>query len=451
MSTRVAVVGGGISGLVAAFRLQQNGYQVTVFEASERAGGKLRSGDVGGIRVEDGADAFLPRDAVPLDLLRELGIDRTRSPAVFGAFIWHDGGLRRLPPGSPYGIPRDPSAARRSGLLSTFGRLRAEMERLNRSPLTGPDISVGSFVRARFGKEVLMNLVDPLLAGVRGGVADEMSLAAAAKEIDALARRHRSVLKALRAQEPDVPHFVTPEGGIVQLTDALAARVDDLRLNVSIARLEMDGPTLRLVHAGGTETFDASVLACPPFVTAELLRKADPAASHELASITYASLAVVTLVYPPGTYEVPENGSGFLVPTGAGLTISACTWYSTKWPHITSDGRQVVRCVVGRAGNDENLANDDEELVARVHHDMQLTMKASASPLSRRVVRWDNAIPQYRVGHLDVVRSIEERLRTVGPIVLAGAGYRGSGIPDCIAQAEGAARVLTGLVPVGRG
>lgn len=451
MSARIAVIGGGISGLLAAFRLQQNGYEVTVFEASERAGGKLRSSHVAGIRIEEGADAFLPRDEVSLDLLRELGIDRTRSPAVFGAFIFHDGGLRRLPPGSPYGIPREPRAARRSGLLSAFGRVRAEMERFNRSPLRGPDISVGSFVRARFGKEVLTNLVDPLLAGVRGGVADEMSLAAAAREIDVLARRHRSVLEGLRAQEPVVPRFVTPAGGIEQLTDALAARIADLRLNLEVERLAMDGPTLRLIHAGGTEIFDAFLLACPSFVAAELLRDADPTAAQDLASITYASLAVVTLVYPPGTYEVPEDGSGFLVPTDAGLTMAACTWYSTKWPHITSDDRQVVRCVVGRAGNDANLAHDDEDLIARVHRDMEVTMNVASPPLSHQVVRWDRAIPQYRVGHLDLVRSIEARLKTLGPIVLAGAGYRGSGIPDCIAQAEAAARVLTGLLDVGRG
>ncbi|MEA2453124.1 MAG: protoporphyrinogen/coproporphyrinogen oxidase [Actinomycetota bacterium] len=450
MSPRIAVVGGGITGLLAAYRSQQNGYAVTVFEASDRPGGKLRSSEVGGIRVEEGADAFLPRDAMPLDLLRELGIEKTRSPAVFGAFIWHEGALKRLPPGSPYGIPRVPSEARSTGLLSFMGRLRAEIERFNRSPLSGPDISVGSFVRSRFGNEVLNNLVDPLLAGVRGGIADEMSLGAAAREIDALARQHKSVLRALRAQEVVEPQFLAPEDGIEHVTDALAARLDDLRLKAPAERLEVDGSTMTLVHEEA-ERFDGFVLACPPAVSAKLLADAAPAAAEELSSITYASLAVVTLVYPPGTYEVPDDGSGFLVPSGTDLTISACTWYSTKWPHITSDGRQVVRCVVGRAGAGESLGVRDDDLVAKVDRDIQVTMKATAPPLSSRVVRWDRAIPQYRVGHLDLVRSIEQRLLDVGPIVLAGAGYRGSGIPDCIAQAEAASRALAGLIPVGSG
>lgn len=451
MTARIACVGGGISGLLTAYRLQGLGYQVTVFEASELAGGKLRTGEVGGIQVEDGADAFLLRDDVPLGVLQELGIDQTRSPAVFGAFIWHNHGLRRLPPGSPYGIPRDPSAARRAGLLGRVGRFRAEMERFNRVPLSGPDISVGRFVRSRFGTEVLTNLVDPLLAGVRGGMADEMSLAAAAKEIDGLARRNASVLAALRAQDPVPPRFVTPEGGIDRLTDALAERIHDLRLNAPVERIDVDRQGTTLVHGGNQEAFDGLVLACPPFAAGALLEAADPTVSRDLGSIAYASLAVVTLVYPPGSLTVPEGGSGFLVPTGSGLTIAACTWYSTKWPHITSDGRQVVRCVVGRAGKDENLAHDDDELATRVHHDLQITINASAPPLSQRVVRWDKAIPQYRVGHLDLIASIEDRLRGLGPIVPTGAGYRGSGIPDCIAQAESVATTMSDLVPLTRG
>jgi oxygen-dependent protoporphyrinogen oxidase len=182
-----------------------------------------------------------------------------------------------------------------------------------------------------------------------------------------------------------------------------------------------------------------------------MLAETEPAAAGLLAGITYASLAVVTLVYPPSTYAAPEGGSGFLVPSDGGLTISACTWYSTKWPDITDDGRQVVRCVVGRKDTDDALSLDDDQLVDRVQRDLAITMEIVSEPLAARVVRWDRAIPQYRVGHLELVRDIETRLRGVGAIELTGAGYRGSGIPDCIHQAEATARTIGGLGHAQRG
>ena len=449
--TRLAVIGGGITGLLASHKLQQHGHRVTVFEASDTPGGKIRGSEIAGMAVADGPDAFLPRDEVPLELLREFGLEETASPAVFGAYIWHGGRLRRLPAGSPYGIPCHPSEAWRAGLLSGPGAARAGLENLNRSVLSGPDVSVGAFIRARFGDEVLTNLVDPLLAGIRGGVADEMSLSAGAKEIDVIARNNRSVLRTLRQREPEAPRFIKPAGGIVAIIDALAARMEDLRTSMPIQRLAIDGSTTNLSTSSGSEAFDGVVLACPTFAAAELLRDLDPHLARDLDSIRYASLAVITLVYPPGSFQVPQGGSGFLVPTASGLTISACTWYSTKWPDVTSDGRQVVRCVIGRAGEDPSLEGDDEVLLSLVQRDLAVTMGLETPSVAHRVTRWERSIPQYRVGHVDLVASIEERLAARGPIVVAGAGYRGSGIPDCIAQATAAARTLAGLVPVGRG
>jgi oxygen-dependent protoporphyrinogen oxidase len=446
MTLELAVIGGGITGLTTAYRLQLAGHRVTVFEASDAAGGKFSSGAVGGIRVEDGPDAFLPRDDAALSLLTELGIDRTRSPAVFGAYIWHKDALRRLPPGSPFGIPRSPTEARENGLLSALGAFRAGLETLNRAPLTGPDVSIGGFVRSRFGNEVANHLVDPLLAGVRGGTADEISLAAAAKEIDAIARGNRSVLVALRASPAVPPRFVAPEDGMEQLTEKLTERVEGARVRTPVSSIAPRERSVVLATPTGEETFDGVVVATPPFAAAKLLSKTAPDVARDLAGIAYASLVVVTLVYPPGTYDVPSDGSGFLVPTDSGLTISACTWYSTKWPHVTNDGRQVARCVIGRSGDDPALARDDDTLVRLVHADLQTTLKASAPPLSHRVTRWERAIPQYRVGHLDLISSIEQRLDGIGPVVLAGAGYLGSGIPDCISQANRAAERLPGLL-----
>ena len=444
---RCAVIGGGISGLVAAFRLQQHGHDVTVFEAAERVGGKIRTGAIAGIAVEEGADAFLPRDEAALDLCRDLGLgEELISPALFGAYIWARGRLRALPPGSLYGIPRSPAAARRAGLLSPWGAARASLELVLGRTLRGPDVSVADLVRARFGREVLQRMVDPMMAGIRGGRTDRMSLGAATREIDALARNHRTILGALRDQGPaQPPRFLAPSGGMQRLTDALAGNIATIRTGVSVDRIGRDGPGFAV--AGGE--FDGVVVAAPAFAAAGMLADLDDEIARLLHNISYASIAVVMLVYPPGAFEVPRGGSGVLVPAGAGLTISACTWYSTKWPWVVDDDRIVVRCVVGRAGRDPGLHLDDPELLTRVQRDLEVIHGPSSAPTDTHVTRWDRAIPQYEVGHLELIDNIEAALARSGAIVVTGAGYRGSGIPDCIAQANRAADRLGALVRTG--
>jgi len=450
VTRRVAVVGGGISGLATAFALQQRGLAPTVFEASASPGGKIRATEVDGIRVEEGPDAFLPRDDRPLALLRALGLeDDLVSPAVFGAYIWFNGRLRRLPPGSPYGIPRSPREAQRAGLLSPMGAARASLERFWPRPLTGPDISIGELVRKRFGTQVAERMVDPLLAGVRGGHLDRISLAAAAREIDELARRRRSITAALRAQGPPAPpRFITPREGMGRIVTALQDRVEEVRSNRPVDRIEVSGEGLTL---DGSESFDAAVLAVPTFAAAEIVARIDPRTASLLRSIQHASVASIALVYPPGATAIPADGSGFLVPTAERMALAACTWYSNKWPNETTSDRIVLRAVAGRAGEDPALGLDDDALVDRVRRDLATTMGIEAAPLATRVTRWDRSIPQYAVGHLNLIEEVEGNLAAAGPIFVTGAGYRGSGIPDCIAQAERTADAVAGRVGVSGG
>lgn len=450
---RVAVVGGGVTGLTTALRLEQQGLDVTVFEAADEAGGKLRSSSVDGIDVEEGADSFLPRNEEPLRLCRELGLGELLSPAVFGAYIWRHGSLRRLPVGSPFGIPRSPAQAWRAGLLSAPGALRAAAELLSVRPLRGDDVSIGGFVRARFGRQVLENLVDPLLAGVRGGRADEVSLAAAAREVDALARAKPSLLRALRAQgEPQAPRFVAPNGGMRRLPDALSERLSSVRRSAPVQAILRGKEGLLVRDGTGEHPVDGVVLAVPAFVASGMVLELDTGTSALLNRIDHASVAVITLVYPEDAVVIPPDGSGFLIPSDAGLTLSACTWYSAKWPSTTMAGRAVLRAVVGRAGRDPSLSLSDEGLTDRVQRDLAATMGIkSQTPLATRVTRWDRAIPQYAVGHLDLVARIERDLADAGPVVIAGASYRGSGIPDCISQANRAAALLSGRLDARRG
>jgi oxygen-dependent protoporphyrinogen oxidase len=175
-----------------------------------------------------------------------------------------------------------------------------------------------------------------------------------------------------------------------------------------------------------------------------VLAKVEPSAAALLATLEYASVATIALSYPSEQVTVPPDGSGFLVPSHSDLALSACTWYSAKWPAAAADGRTILRAVVGRSGADPILDLEDEALIERVHRDLVTTMGIGSAPAAARVTRWKHSIPQYAVGHLELVAQIEDRLAAAGPVVITGAGYRGSGIPDCIAQAERAVASIDG-------
>lgn len=426
----VAVVGGGITGLSCAHFLKHLGHDPVVHERADRLGGKLLTGSFAGAQVEQGADSFLPRDELPLDLCRAVGLgDDLIAPAVFGAYIWSNGALRRLPSPAPFGIPVRPWDARRAGLLSFGGALRASTEVLNLRPLRGTDVSLGRFLRKRLGHAVVDDLVEPLLGGTRAGTADEISLTAGAKEIDAVARRERSLLRGLARAGSDVGagsgSFVSIRGGLGRLTDALSA---------SIQMVLRESPVKNIAKLDA----EAVVLAIPAFRAATLLETISPSAANELASITYHSSAVVTLLYPPNSFRFPADGSGVLIPRRERRTISGLSWYSHKWPESRpADGSQIVRCFVS-TGEEEPPGDDD--LIDGAEADVRWIMDVPAEALEVQVRRWIQAQPLYPVGHTERVEGIEAALPA--NVFLAGAAYHGSGIPDCIHSAWRAAHEI---------
>ncbi|MDQ3952789.1 MAG: protoporphyrinogen oxidase [Actinomycetota bacterium] len=441
----VAVVGGGVTGLVAARELDRAGADVVLFEAAPGAGGKIATKTIEDVAVEAGPDSFLARDPWAVDLCREIGLGNDLvEPAVFGGTVWSRGRLHALPRGLVLGIPTLPVKVLRTGLLSRRGALRALGDLFGGKPLTGRDVSIGALVRHRLGDEVLERLVDPLLAGTRAGDADEMSLAAAAPELDSIARRHRSLVLGLRAwqpERPEAPVFKAPLGGMTRLVHALKTELlhTDVRLSSPVTRIAVDGRRLRVESATGEVGADAVVLTAPAHATAGHVADLEPAASKALASIPYASVAVVALAYPSSAGAPPPGGSGMLVPRAEGRTVAACTWYSTKWPVSSPRDGFLLRAVVGRSGRHPALDLDDRELVAAVHDDLAEMLGLREPPRSRLVTRWEKGLPQYLVGHLDRVTGAEVALAQRGPVFLAGAGYRGSGIPDCIRGAKEAA------------
>jgi oxygen-dependent protoporphyrinogen oxidase len=334
--------------------------------------------------------------------------------------------------------------------------VRAAFDLFNPKPLTGRDVSIGALVRERLGDEVLERLVDPLLAGTRAGDADEMSLAAAAPELDDVARRHRSLVLGLRAWGPEHPGkkrpppvFMAPLGGMSRVVAALKTELHDadVRYDSAVESVSRDGARFRLETRSGEVTADAAVLTAPAHATARQVAALDGAASEALASIPYASVAVIALSYPSSAGAPPGRGSGMLVPRVEGRTIAACTWYSVKWPASSPPDGFLLRAVVGRSGRHPALDLDDDDLVTAVHEDLAAMLGLKAPPRAHLVTRWPDALPQYTVGHLDRVTGAELALAQHGPLFLAGAGYHGSGIPDCVKGAtEAAAAVASALV-----
>jgi oxygen-dependent protoporphyrinogen oxidase len=452
MSKVAAVVGGGITGLVAGRELQRAGMDVVLLEAAPEPGGVIATRAIEGVAVEGGPDSFLVRDPAALDVCRSVGLgNELVRPAVFAGTVWSRGRLHPLPRGLVFGVPTLPVRLLRAGLLSRRGAVRALGDVFHSKPLTGGDVSIGSLVRHRLGDEVLERLVDPLLAGTRAGDADEMSLAAAAPDLDVIARRHRSLILGARAWKPkghDSPVFMAPVGGMTRLVQALKTelRDADVRLGTPVERVARDAGRLRLETPAGDVSADAVVLCAPAYATARQVASLDAGASDALASIPYASVAVVALVYPSSAGTPPTEGSGMLVPRRENRTVAACTWYSTKWPASTPSGGFLLRAVVGRSGRDPNLDRDDDDLVAAVHEDLTAMLGLKEPPRSQLVTRWERALPQYTVGHLNRVVGAEFALTRHGPLFLAGAGYRGAGIPDCIRQAGEAATAAVGAL-----
>ena len=471
------VIGGGIAGLAAAWELARGepACGVTLIEGADRLGGKIVTGPFAGIELDVGPDAFLARVPAAAELAREAGLgDELVAPGTGHAWLWTRGRLRRLPTGLVLGIPVDIVALARSRALGPAAAPRAALDLVLPGPPVGPDddVAVGALVGRRMGRAVADELVDPLLGGINGSHADHLSLAVAAPQVLAAARRHASLIRGLRAGGTrgtatgaiagpgPAPVFLTVRGGLARLVgalrDGLVAAGATILTGDAVTALERRAPGWDARLASGRVICgDGVVVACPPAAAAALLRAVSPAGAAELAGIAMASVALVSLAYPAGGQPAWE-GSGFLVPRREGRLVTAASWVGQKWPHLHVPGRLIVRASAGRVDDTRIAGLDDDELVRAVHRDLAAAMGLRGEPVETRVDRWPDSFPQYEVGHLGRVERLERRLAQDAPTVaLAGAALRGVGLATCIAGGRDAAArvrsVVTTPSPTSRG
>lgn len=441
--TRIAVVGGGIAGLAAAYDCVAAGHEAVVFEASEVAGGKVQTRPFAGLDLDTAPDSFLARRPEAIQLCRELGLEQELvAPAEGSAYLWSRGRLRRLPGGLVLGVPVDPVALARSGVLSPLGTARAAIERWLPGRPVLDDEAVGEVIARRFGREVAARLVDPLVGGINAGQTGRLSIDAVAPQIAAAARRHASLTKALTPVPAPTgePVFLTPKGGLGTIVDALLERIGDVRLSTPVDRIE-PGWTV----AG--ERFDGVVLAVPAFAMAPLLEPVAPDAARFMASVEHASVTLVTFAYRRDDVPHPLDGSGFLVPRPEGLLLTAGSWASSKWAHLAVPGQVVLRVSAGRIDDDRATRMTDDEVVSRMRDELGTVMGIRAAPTEVAVHRWPRSFPQYALGHLERARAAMATLPD--GLAVAGASLGGVGLPACIGSGRVAAKRARREEPAG--
>jgi len=447
---RTVVVGGGLAGLTAARELAATGRDVVVLEGSARLGGKLRSEEVAGVRVDVGAESVLARRPEAVTLIEELGLPLVH-PSTAAASLWTLGALRPLPR-SVMGVPGDVDEVARAGVLTPAGLDRLRHEQPGRALAEGEDVAVGDLVAARLGQEVVDRLVEPLLGGVYAGHASLLSTRATVPALATWSDAPSLVGAAAAALggPSTVAVFAGIEGGLARLPEALvAAGGFVVRTDAPVRELRRTpdgfavvvGPTI----AAEELLADEVVLATPAAPTARLLAEVAPMAATELAAVESASMAVVTLAYRAA--DLPDlPGSGFLVPPVDGRLIKAATFSFAKWAWVRAAGDGIVclRASVGRHREERALQVADEDLVAASRADLASATGLAAAPVGFHVQRWGGALPQYAVGHLDRVARIRAGVGEVPGLAVCGAAYDGVGIPAVIASARGAAGELAG-------
>jgi len=454
---RIAIIGGGISGLAAAFALEKSPRDGTpleyaLYESSPRLGGVLVTEHVDDCLVEAGPDSFLTEKPWATDLCRELGLE----DQLIGSndpdrktYILVKGELVEIPDGLMFMVPTKILPTVLSPLFSARTKIRMAEEWFHPPRKADGDESVASMVERHYGAEMVDRLADPLLSGVYGGEASRLSVRAVLPRFAEMEAKYGSLGRAMLAARGKMPRsangprplFTSLKDGMQQLVDALVSRLTPsaLQTNAPVQSVQLQNGGW-LVSAGyASDQFDAIILATPAQIAAGMIQTASPQLAFELCRIDYTSSITINLAYDRSVRSALPPGFGFLVPRSEGRRMLAATFVHNKFPHRAPLDRALLRCFIGGANSEEVLGFGDDQILGIVRDELRQIIGLTADPLFVRVHRWKSAMAQYGVGHLERLQRIENLLVGLPGLALAGNGYRGIGVPDCIRSGRDAA------------
>jgi len=455
---RIAIVGGGISGLAAAFSLEEHrragAVEYTVYDSSPRLGGVLRTELIQDCLVEAGPDSFITEKPWAADLCRTLGLGDQligSNDAERKTYILVHGRLIPMPDGLMFMVPTKILPTGFSPLFSWSTKLRMAQELLHPPRAADGDESVAALIERHYGSEMVDRLADPLLSGVYGGEASSLSVRAVLPRFAEMERTHgslgRAMLEARKkiprpANKPAPPLFTSLKNGMQQLVGSLVPKLNQpsLLTNTSVESIRIEDARWKITAGSKADQFDAVILAVPAPAAARILSTCSAELSSELAAIGYSSSIAVGLGYGRDVRESLPPGFGFLVPRSEGKRLLAATFVHNKFPHRAPHDRALLRCFFA-GSNAENIWQlSDDAIIAIVRNELQQILGLRATPLFARVYKWKSAMAQYGVGHLQRLDRIERLLRQLPGLALAGNGYRGIGVPDCIRSGREAAK-----------
>jgi protoporphyrinogen/coproporphyrinogen III oxidase len=465
--TRIGIVGGGISGLSAAYALEEQrragaDLDYVLYESSPRLGGVLRTESIDGCVVEAGPDSFVTEKPSAADLARSIGLGGQligSNDADRKTYILTRGRLVEMPDGLMFLVPTKILPTALSPLFSWKTKLRMAQELLHPPRAVDHDESVAAFVERHYGSEMVARLADPLLSGIYGGEAANLSVRAVLPRFAEMERAHGSLGKAMlaarkkissaRPRKPAPPLFTSLKNGMQSLAETLIPilKPDALLTNAPVEAIQPQPEAAGWTVSAGlkSDQFDGVIVALPAPAAASVLRMANAELAAELRAIQYSSSITVALGYDQEVRQSLPSGFGFLIPRSEGKRLLAATFVHNKFPHRAPQNRALLRCFF--AGNNAEIVwpHSDGQIIGIVRNELQQVLGLRAEPLFARVYKWKSAMAQYGVGHLERLDRIEHLRRQLPGLALAGNAYRGIGVPDCVRSGRDAAAALTKL------
>ena len=459
--TRIAIIGGGISGLAAAFALEEHrrsgvNVEYVLYESSARLGGVLRTEHIDGCLVEEGPDSFITEKPWAIDLCRTLGLGDQligSNDADRKTYILTNGRLAVMPDGLMFMVPTKILPTGLSPLFSWKTKLRMAQELFHPPRAADHDESVAAFVERHYGSEMVDRLADPLLSGVYGGEAANLSVRAVLPRFAEMERTHGSLGRAMLAakkkmatgpRKPAPPLFTSLKNGMQHLAETVVTRLSQAALltNAHVQAIQSEAGRWVVSTGMRSDHFDRVIVALPAPAAAQVLRNASPELSAELAAIAYSSSITVGLGYDRAVRQSLPPGFGFLVPRSEGKKLLAATFVHNKFPHRAPEDRALLRCFFAGVNAENVWPLADDHIIGIVRNELQQILGLRAEPLFARVYKWKSAMAQYGVGHLDRLDRIERLRQQLPGLALAGNAYRGIGVPDCIRSGRDAAEKL---------